>query len=25
VVFVSEGNAYQKRQVQLGIKTGDIV
>jgi len=25
VVFVSEGNAYQKRQVQTGIKTGDLV
>src|SRR5882724_8118809 len=25
VVFVAEGNAYQKRQVQLGIKTGDLV
>jgi len=25
VVFVSEGNAYQKRQVQTGIKTGDLI
>ena len=25
VVFVAQGNAYQKRQVQLGIKTGDRV
>lgn len=25
VVFVWEGNAYQKRQVQLGIKNGDLV
>ncbi|MFN2577422.1 MAG: efflux RND transporter periplasmic adaptor subunit [Pyrinomonadaceae bacterium] len=25
VVFVEQGNAYQKRQVQLGIKTGDRI